>query len=222
MGLSETELGLGSKKNFSRDWSRCTWAFMGLSETELGLRSKKKFSAETGWVVHGPSWVSQRLNWDLSLNFFSAKTGRERIWSRKKIPTCIETGVKKFSFNPTCIETGVKKILSTQPVLRLGSCNFLCQVLYIDFGWDKILFWDWAWIDFLGKKIFMDWGEIDFFPKFRSRSMCTGIESDDFCQKKSNFHVFSCLVLTNPCPIHVDLYWVDHQIEPVLDWLLNL
>ena len=195
---------------------------MGLSETELWLRSKKNFQQRLVKMymgLHGPlgDWIGIWV-WI----FFSAESGREWIWSRKKIPTCIETGVKKFSFNPTCIETGVKKILSTQPVLRLGSCNFLCQVLYIDFGWDKILFWDWAWIDFLGKKIFMDWGEIDFSPKFRSRSMCTGIESDDFCQKSQIFMFFSCLVLTNPCPIHVDLYWVDHQTEPVLDWLLNL
>ena len=165
---------------------------MGFSETGLGLWSKKKFQQRLVKMYMSLHWPLRDWIGIWVWNFFSAEIDREWTRSRKKIPTCIETGVKKFSFNPTCIETGVKKILSTQPVLRLGSCNFLCQVLYIDFGWDKILFQDWTWIVFLGKKIFMDWGEIDFLPKFRSRSMCTGIESDDFCQKKSKFHVFSC------------------------------
>ena len=42
----------GPKKIFSRDWSRCTWAFMGLSETELGFESEIFFQQRV--VESGP------------------------------------------------------------------------------------------------------------------------------------------------------------------------
>ena len=80
--------------------------------------------------------------------------------------------------------TGVKKISSTQPESRLGSDNFFCHVLYIDFDFKKSYFETGHGLMFWGKnlhglifwkKFFIDWGDIDFFPKFRLRSMCTWI-----------------------------------------------